>query len=123
MHTDGEILALDMAGANPLLFGVSHDWDLLRTDDFGGRVPALAVLGLAVHLDVLGIVATVAQRGMIQAGQPRNENGPLGGGPDSYFLGLGGPLKSCHRSVPECKPPKLGQSILNTSRHNCMIQR
>jgi len=30
-----------MAGANPLLFGVAHDWDLLRTDDFGGTVPAL----------------------------------------------------------------------------------
>src|ERR1022692_946576 len=27
-----------MAGANPLLIGVSHDWDLLRTDDFGGAV-------------------------------------------------------------------------------------
>jgi hypothetical protein len=37
--------------------GFAHDWDLLRTDDFGGRVPALAVLGLAVHLDVHCVVA------------------------------------------------------------------
>ena len=62
LHTDGEILALDMAGANPLLFGVAHDWDLLRTDDFGGAVPALPVLIRAVDLDVHGVVATVAER-------------------------------------------------------------
>ena len=61
LHTDREILALDMAGADARFFGVSHDWDFLRTDDFGGAVPALTVLIRAVDFDVHGVIAAVAQ--------------------------------------------------------------
>jgi hypothetical protein len=53
-------LALHVGCANAVFFGVSHDWDLLRTNDFGGTVPALIVLRRSVNLDVLRIVATVA---------------------------------------------------------------
>ena len=60
LHSHREVLALHVRRANPMFFRVSHDWDLLRTDNFGGAVPALAILGLTVNLDVLRIIATVA---------------------------------------------------------------
>jgi hypothetical protein len=59
LHTHREISALYMGRANPLLFRVSHDWDLLRCHYFGGAVSALIVLGLAINFDVLRLVATV----------------------------------------------------------------
>ena len=60
LHPHRQVLALHVGCANAVFFGVSHDWDLLRTNDFGGTVPALIVLRRSVNLDVLRIVATVA---------------------------------------------------------------
>ena len=67
-HADREILAFHVAGANLRGVGVSHDWDLLRVRDIGGAVPALTFgIGVAVDLDDLGEVATVAEGGRNRA--------------------------------------------------------
>src|ERR1035441_79869 len=63
LHSDREVLTLDMAGANLRGIGVSHDWDLLRVRDIGRAIPALAFRVLGVDLDELRKVASVAQCG------------------------------------------------------------
>ena len=110
-----------MGSANPLFVGVSHDWDFLRTDDFGGAVPALAVFGLAVNFDVLRIVATVTKRG----GDCRNVGAeavgrdlePLAGFrcvADAFDEGIGGLLISpSHREVDH-------QLVMAFNRHECV---
>src|ERR1035437_2010315 len=67
LQTDGEILALDVAGANLRRIGIAHDWDLLRVRDIGRAVPALAFRVLRVDLDQLCEVATVAESGRNRA--------------------------------------------------------
>jgi hypothetical protein len=67
LHSDREVLALHMAGANLRGIGIAHDRDLLRVRHIGRAVPALAFGVLRIDLDELGEVATVAQCGRNRA--------------------------------------------------------
>jgi hypothetical protein len=62
LHSDSQVLPLDVRRANLRGIGITHDWDLLRVDHIGRTVPPLAFGILGVHLDELREVATVAQR-------------------------------------------------------------
>lgn len=42
LHSDREVLAFNVRGANSLRIGIAHDWDSLRVRDFGGAVLAFA---------------------------------------------------------------------------------
>lgn len=62
-HSDREVLALNVAGANEVRVRVAHDWDLLRMRDIGRAVPALAFgIGVRIALEELREIATVRQR-------------------------------------------------------------
>ena len=55
-HAECQILSLNMRSADLRRVGIAADWDHLRSDDFSGRVPLLAVARGAVHLDELRII-------------------------------------------------------------------
>lgn len=59
MHAHCEILALHDGRANSGWIGVTDDWDSLRRNYFGGRIPALSLGRGAVDLDELREVRAV----------------------------------------------------------------
>jgi len=61
-HADREVLALYMGCADSASIGVSHNWGHLRRNHFAGRV-AVFIGRIAVHLNLLRIIAAVAKRG------------------------------------------------------------
>ncbi len=62
LHSDRQILSLNMAGADSFRIGVAHDWDLLRVRDLGRTVLAFAFGILRIDFDNLREVATVSKR-------------------------------------------------------------
>ena len=62
LHSKGQVLPFDMAGANLCRIGISHDWDSLRVRDIGRTVPALAFKVRDIDLDELSEVAAVGKR-------------------------------------------------------------
>src|SRR5438105_1767263 len=57
-----------MACANTVVIGLADDWDSLRCDYFGRRIPPFAFGRGAVDLDELREVDSVAQRGFESEG-------------------------------------------------------
>src|SRR6185312_7785962 len=61
-HSHAEVLAFYVGRADAFRVGVAHNWDHLRTDNFGGGIAGFALNGCTIHLDELGEIHTVAER-------------------------------------------------------------
>ena len=55
-HAERQVLPFYVARANFVGVGTSANWDNLRTDDFGRRVPLFTFARRAIHLNEFGII-------------------------------------------------------------------
>ena len=55
-HAERKVLPFHMGSADLRRVGVAADWDHLRTDDFGGRIPLFAFARGAIDLDEFRII-------------------------------------------------------------------